>query len=141
MTAPLPEFFFRVRDGGAAVFRVDAENRQRRLEMEQIAVVNLGNGRIRPQGGRVLSAAETAAIEAWMAARREELAARRIDDIFRAVDHLNLTAHWAQTEASRDEIETVADALLLAMHDLRMVLVRRKAEGLERPAAEDDDAL
>ena len=33
----LPEYYFRIRENGAAVFRVDTENRQRRIEMEQIA--------------------------------------------------------------------------------------------------------
>lgn len=139
MNTDLPEFYFRVREGGAVVFRLDAGNRQRRLEMEQIAVVHLGNGRIRSHGGHELSETETAIIEDWLAARREELAARRIDDIFRAVDHLNLTAQWAQSEASAEEIASVADALLLAMHDLRAVLVRRKAEAMEPGRAEDDD--
>jgi len=134
----LPELYFRVRDGGAAVFRIDAENRDRRLILEPVASVNLGNGRIRPQGGRELSPGETEAIETWIAARREELEARRLDDIFRAVDHLNQTAHWAQAEASADEVAEVADALLLAMHDLRMVLIRRKAEALSPPDDETE---
>lgn len=138
MSAGLPELYFRVRDGGAAVFRVDAENRDRRLVLEPVASVNLGNGRIRPQGGRDLSPGETEVIETWVAARREELAARRLDDIFRAVDHLNQTAHWAQTEAAAAEVAEVADALLLAMHDLRMVLIRRKAEALAPPDDETD---
>lgn len=40
--------FFRVRENGAAVYRVDAENRQRRLDMQQIAVVNIRNGDVKP---------------------------------------------------------------------------------------------
>ena len=31
----LPELYFRVRENGAVVFRVDTENRQRRIDMEQ----------------------------------------------------------------------------------------------------------
>jgi len=135
----LPEYYFRVREGGALVFRLDTANRQRRLEMQQIAVVHLGNGRIRAHGNRELTSTETRVIEDWLAARREELAARRIDDIYRAVDHLNLTAQWAQSEASAEEIAAVADALLLAMHDLRMVLVRRKAEALGGGGTEPGD--
>ncbi len=41
MGAELPDYYFRVRENGAAVFRVDTENRQRRIEMEQIAVINI----------------------------------------------------------------------------------------------------
>ncbi len=128
MSGDLPELYFRVRENGALVFRVDTENRHRRLEMDQIAAVNVKNGAIRPQGDRKLTAGEEAAIAAWMEARRAELAVRRIDDIRRAVDHLNLTAHWAQSSASDAELEEITDTLLLAMHDLRMVLVRKKAD-------------
>ena len=60
------------------------------------------------------------------------LTARTLDDIDRAVDHLNLTTQWAQSKASDDELESVTDTLLLAMHDLRSVLVRKKADRLTR---------
>ena len=126
----LPEFYFRVRENGAVVFRVDSENRQRRLELDQIAVVNIRNGQIKPQGGRILSDDETAAIEGWMAARKAELERREIEDIHRAVDHLNHVTQWAQSRASDSELEEVTDTLLLAMHDLRSVLVRKKADRL-----------
>ena len=39
MGAELPDYYFRIRENGAAVFRVDTENRQRRIEMDQIALV------------------------------------------------------------------------------------------------------
>lgn len=130
MAGDLPDYFFRVRENGATVFRVDTENRQRRIDMDPIATINVENGKVKPQGDRVLSPADLAAIEDWLRARRATLDARQIDDILRTVDHLNLTAHWAQTRASDDELEAVTDALLLAMHDLRSVLVRRKAERL-----------
>ena len=130
MSSELPEFYFRVRENGAVVFRVDSENRQRRLELDQIAVVNIRNGQIKPQGGRILSDDETAAIEGWMAARKAELERREIEDIHRAVDHLNHVTQWAQSRASDAELEEVTDTLLLAMHDLRSVLVRKKADRL-----------
>ncbi|MEM6341291.1 MAG: hypothetical protein AAF729_09080, partial [Pseudomonadota bacterium] len=56
------------------------------------------------------------------------LAKRDIDDILRAIDHLNLTAQWAQSKATPDQLEAVTDNLLLAMHDLRAVLVRKKSD-------------
>lgn len=128
--AALPDYFFRIRENGAFVFRVDTENRQRRIDMEQIAAVNIRNGEIKPHGGRALSEADMAAIKSWMTERSAVLAARDIDDIKRAVDHLNLTAHWAQTKATDDQLEAVTDDLLLTMHDLRSVLVRKKADRL-----------
>ncbi|WP_371059935.1 hypothetical protein [Rhodosalinus sp. 5P4] len=133
--ADLPDYYFRVRDNGALVFRVDTENRHRRIEMDPIAAVNIRNGEIRPQGDRVLSETDVEVIRDWMAERREVVAAREMDDIFRAVDHLNLTAHWAQTRATDAELDEVTESLLMAMHDLRSVLVRRKSERLTR----DDD--
>jgi len=128
MSGDLPELYFRVRENGALVFRVDTENRQRRLDMEQIAVVNVKNGAIKPHGERALSERDITTITRWMEARQTELAERRIDDIHRAIDHLNLTAQWAQTAASDAALEEITDALLLAMHDLRTVLVRKKAD-------------
>ena len=93
MAGDLPDYYFRVRENGALVFRVDTENRQRRIEMDQ-------------------------------------LAARDVDDILRAVDHLNLTTQWVQTRATDEQLDAVTDTLLLAMHDLRTVLVRKKADRL-----------
>lgn len=130
MSADLPEYYFRVRENGAFVFRVDTENRQRRIEMDQIAVVNIRNGEIKPHGQRQLSDQDIAEIKSWMEARTATLAARDVDDIHRAIDHLNLTAHWANSRATDEQLEEVTDALLLAMHDLRSVLVRKKADRL-----------
>ncbi len=130
MAAELPDYYFRVRDNGAFVFRVDTENRQRRIEMDQIAVVNIRNGEIRPHGGRELTEQDMSEITAWMEARMALLAKRDIDDIHRAVDYLNTTTHWVQSKAEPEQLEQVTDALLLAMHDLRTVLVRKKADRL-----------
>ena len=128
MSGELPDYFFRVRENGALVFRVDTENRQRRIEMDQIAVVNIRNGEIKPHGDRVLSDEDVARITAWMEDRVDLLAHRDIDDILRAMDHMNQTAQWAQSRATDAQLEAVTDDLLLAMHDLRTVLVRKKAD-------------
>ncbi len=130
MSDALPQYYFRIRENGAAVFRVDAENRLRRIEMDQIAVVNIRNGEIKPHGGRDLSRDEEADIRQWLEERRALLARREIDDIHRTIDHLNLTAQWAQARADEAALEAVTDALLMAMHDLRTVLVRKKADRL-----------
>lgn len=128
----LPEYYFRVRENGAFVFRVDTENRQQRIEMDQIAVINIKNGEVKPQGDRVLSDQDKAVIAEWMEARIAMLAERDIDDIRRTIDHLNLTAHWANSRATGAQLDEVTDALLLAMHDLRSVLVRKKADRLTK---------
>ena len=133
MTVDLPNYYFRVRENGAAVFRVSTENRQRRIELEEIAVVNVKNGNVKPHGDTDLTKADKTAIADWLAARQAQLAAREVDDILRAVDHLNLTTQWVQSRASDAQLDAVTDALLMAMHDLRSTLVRKKADRLGRP--------
>ena len=104
--AELPEFYFRVRENGASVFRVDTENRHRRIEMHEIAMVNIRNGNIKAHGAHELTSDETTAITQWMEACRALL--------------------------KRRDLEDFTDRLLLAMHDLRSVLVRKKAERVNR---------
>jgi hypothetical protein len=130
MGADLPDYYFRVRENGAVVFRLGTENRQRRIELDEIATVNVKNGNIKPHGEVELTKADRTAIADWLAERQAQLALREVDDILRTVDHLNLTTQWAQTRATDAQLEAVTDALLLAMHDLRSMLVRRKAERL-----------
>ncbi|QUJ77094.1 hypothetical protein KDD17_03435 [Sulfitobacter albidus] len=132
MAGELPDYYFRVRENGAFVFRIDTENRQRRIEMDQIAVVNMRNGEIKPHGDRTLSQEDVDEITRWMEDRARTLAMRDIDDIHRAIDHMNLTAQWAQSRATDAQLEAVTDGLLLAMHDLRTVLVRKKADRLTK---------
>lgn len=137
MEKSLPELYFRVRENGAAVYRLDAENRQRRLEMQEIAAVNIRNGNIRPHGTHELTPEELTHIRAWMGDRQALLASRDYDEILQTVDRLNMAAHWAQSRASEEQLAAVTDALLLAMHDLRSTLVRKMAERL---APQGDEA-
>jgi len=130
MSIEVPEYFFRSRDIGATVFRVDGNNRHRRLEMEQIAIINVRTGEVKPHGERMLVAADLQAIDTWMADRKETLEWRETDDILRTVDRINETAHWAQSKATDEQLEMVTDTLLMALHDLRSVLVRKKANAL-----------
>ncbi len=132
MSVTLPEYYFRIRESGAVVFRVDTENRHRRIEMDQIAVINIRNGKFKPHGNRELSQADEVEIKRWMNERQALLARRDIDDIHRAVDYLNITTQWAQSKATDAQLEDVTDRLLMAMHDLRSVLVRKKADRLTK---------
>lgn len=127
----LPTYYYRIRENGAAVFKTEPDNRLQRIEMTQIAVVNVRKAEIKPHGDYELSEDDTAEISSWIEARNAVLQERQIEDILRTVDHLNLTTGWVQSKATHEEIEQVADALLLAMHDLRSVLVRKKADRLK----------
>lgn len=128
--ADLPPYYFRMRDNGAVVFRVGYDERNQRIQMEPIATVQIRNGEIRPQGERGLSPADRAAIGDWVAVRQAAQAVRGLDDAERCIEALNATAQWAQSRAGGDEVQQVTDRLLMAMHDLRSVLVRKEAERL-----------
>ena len=130
MTTELPEFYFRIRENGAVVFRVSTNNAQQRIEMDQIAVINIRNGEVKPHGQHNLTEVETAEIARWMDQRSTLLAKRGIDDIHRTVDTLNQTTQWAQSKASDEQLDEVTDRLLMAMYDLRTVLIRKKADRL-----------
>jgi hypothetical protein len=138
MAGALPSHFFRLRDHTVQVFRVDADTPHRRIEMEPMAVLNLRSGEVRPLGGRALTDTDRAAIEAWQAQRRGIEAAREFDGVLATVDRLNLTAHWAQAKATDEDLDRVTDGLLMAMHDLRSVLVRRMSERMNGEAGDGD---
>ena len=138
MGSELPDYYFRIRENGAAVFRVDTENRQRRIEMDQIALVNVNKGEVKPHGDHALTVEDIAAIQEWLDKRVALLAQRDIDDIHRAVDYMNVTTQWVQSKASEAQLDDVTDALLLAMHDLRSVLVRKKADRLMKQHAAEN---
>ena len=134
MAGDLPQYYFRIRDNGAVVFRVESEQRQRRLELVEIALVNIRNGNIKPHGDHELTEEDRAEIATWLSARRALQSERDIDDILRTVDHLNMTAQWVQIRATDEEVDRVLDPLLMAMHDLRSVLIRRRADKLDQRA-------
>ena len=104
----LPELYFRIRDNGAAVFRINTENRERRIEMDQIAVVNTNRGDFKAQGDNTLSPEEETVINDWLQSRLAILAARDA------------------------QLEEITDDLLMAMHDLRSVLVRKKSDRVSK---------
>jgi len=132
MTAQLPQLYFRMRETGAIVFRLDGENRNRSLELRQIAVVNTNRGDYRAHADETLHPSEQAEIEAWLLKRRAQLDTRKSAEMARTVEQINLTAQWAQSQATEDELAALTDDLLLAMHDLRHVLLRKKADRLDR---------
>lgn len=128
MSLSPPAYYFRLRENGAAVFRVSDENRNARLEMEQIAVVNLRSGEVKPRGGGPLGAEAEAAIADWISAQQARTAAREAARPAELIEALNHAAHWAHKTATAEEIEVSARDLMMAMHDLRSVLLRRLGE-------------
>ena len=108
--------------------------RNGRLDMEQVATINLRSGEVRLGKDKTLSESEQTTVDAWIADRRESQPWRRLDRAMQVIEDINQTAHWAQTEASDKDLEGVSDALFLAMHDLRQVLVRRAADRMSEKA-------
>lgn len=133
----VPEYYFRVRDTGAFVFHINPETRMKRIEMTQIAVVNVRNGEVKPHGDYQLNDQDRSAIETWLSARRKTLRARKLEDVIRLADDINLATVWLQQSAERAELDEVAERLLLAMHDLRTVLVRKLAQAMQKDAPSD----
>ena len=134
MPADLPDLYFRARDNGALVYRIDTGNRQRRLDLDQIATVNLRTGEVRAHGDRTLTDRDQSGIADWITRRAQVLAEREADDVLRLADQLNQTAQWAQTRATPAQVADCGERLLLAMHDLRAVLVRRMSDAIDHPA-------
>lgn len=126
----LPDFYFRLKDNGATVFAVVIEEHLQKLDLKPIAQINMRNNDVRPQGDHVLSDKEQDAIEIWMAARREKLAAEDKARVSDTIDQISHLAHWAQSTATDDQLEEATEALLMAMFDLRNVLTRKKADRL-----------
>lgn len=128
MSRDLPPYYFRIRENGAVAFRVETENQNHRLELEQIAIIQTRRGDYKAHGDRALTAEDKAAIETWLSERMVDLAQREVDRARLTAESLNLTTQWAQSRASDAELEEVTDQLLLAMHDLRNILVRKMAD-------------
>ncbi|MEM7240956.1 MAG: hypothetical protein AAF429_02125 [Pseudomonadota bacterium] len=120
--------YFRTRDNGAAVFRVDTQSQQHRLDVSQIATINISKGEFRGQGDAPPTKEEEVEIKDWIEKRQAVLAERQIDDIHRAIDMMNATAQWVQSKATNEDIDKFAQPLLLAMNDLRTVLVRNLSD-------------
>ena len=132
MKLELPDYYFRTRENGAQVFRVSTDNPQQRIEMNPIAAINIRNGEIRPHADHLLTGEDNKAIAQWIETRQQELQGREIDDIRRTIDHLNHMAHWANSKAAPEVLDKVTDEILLAMHDLRQVLVHKRAERVRK---------
>ena len=138
MTLPVtpPNLYFRIREPGAAIFRVRTETQRRRLEMDLIAVVNARTGEIKSQSDGPTKT-ETAEIEAWVVSRHEQKNQRDNAELLAFAEKLNQTAQWIQTRAEKRSVAKNADGILFALHDLRAVLVRRLADTNDKLEGEE----
>lgn len=136
LSTAAPNLYFRLREPGAAVFRVLTENPQKRLELDLIAIANSRNGEIKPQGPGP-SEAEREEITDWIETRRKGRH-RRDDAAMQALgEQLNEAAQWLQARADKRAVTANAGDLLFALHDLRSALVRRLAEINDKEESEE----
>ncbi|NBB97075.1 MAG: hypothetical protein GVY34_02735 [Alphaproteobacteria bacterium] len=117
------DYYFRPRPGGAMLLRIDYDARLRRSEMHRIAGINRASGAVSVTEGHELTDTERALIGTWLTAKNglEGEAAK-------AAEQIGHIAHWAQFRASPAELDAASEELLLAMQDLREVLVRKAAQ-------------
>lgn len=127
------KLYFRKRKQGAFAFRLDVENRQRRLEMIQIATIT-GKSEVRVHKRFPPTDLEMEQIEAWIAEQAEGKPQSEADH---AIREINLIAQWVAKDAGDEDILDCSDPMLLAMHDLRQVIVRRLSQVGDKKNGED----
>lgn len=121
------KLYYRLRKKGALVFRMEIANRQRRIELNQIATIS-ADGEVVPHRRRPATDAEIAEAASWWqdwCARRK---AGRLAETERVMAELNAFTDWMAREAPDGEVATLSDPLLMALLDLRQVVVRRLSE-------------
>lgn len=124
----LQKLFYRVSKQGADVYRIDLQNRLKRLDLEKIAEIDLAGNAISKTEGMSHSAEEQADMQNWCEMRKNQLELRSQNDINRLVEALNHAANWIETEASDEQLSTMGDPVLMAMHDLRATIVRKMSQ-------------
>lgn len=121
-----PELFFRRRERGAGVYRVETGNTGR-MDLQQIAIVK-PNGEVKPVGRHEPTEAEQALIADWISTETARQNARDAARMDRLLGELNMAAQWLQSEVPDSMIAENAQDLLLSIHDLRSTIVKRLAK-------------
>ncbi|MEL7465194.1 MAG: hypothetical protein AAFN79_14075 [Pseudomonadota bacterium] len=130
------KLYFRIKDNGATAFRPVEDPTRGRLDLQPLADVNHRNGAIKPRREAEIDEAEMAEIEAWIAARRAEMAAAAAETPRRAVEAINAAAQWYGGKPDPTAADAARDDLLMAMHDLRATIVRYMAD---RASVDDEE--
>lgn len=117
------DYYFRLRPGGAAFMKLVHDPRLRRTRFHRIAGIETTTGNVSVTDGHTLTDVEEALIADYLA-HGNGLCGHTA----RAVSEIGHIAHWAQFRASPDELVAATEDLLLAIQDLRDVLVRKAAQ-------------
>jgi hypothetical protein len=121
--APERRYYFRVRPGGAMLLRIDHDPRLRRSRMSRVAGIDLSARAVLPSDAPNLTDEEAALIRDWLD-KGNGLSGKGAE----AVAQIGHIAHWAHFIARPDELAQATEELLLAMQDLREVLVNKAAQ-------------
>ncbi len=132
------QLYYRHRQNGVTVFRLEVANRQRRIELNRIASLSR-TGKITPHPRRVPSDAERDEIARWWQDWQDRRAAGSLGETERFVETLNHFTDWVARRADGAEIDARSDALLTALLDLRQVVVRRLSQIEPEGGPEDAD--
>lgn len=116
--------YFRHRKQGAQVFRMEVANRQRRIELNQIASITQ-QGEIVPHKRRPATEGELGKIAEWWEDWKQRRDAGDLSRTETFLADLNQFTNWIAKEASDAEVDGMSDDLLMALLDLRQTVVRR----------------
>lgn len=115
---------YRHRDNGVTVFRMEVANRNRRIELNQIASI-LKDGTVKPHKRHVPTDAELAEIATWWADWQARSAAGDLGETEEFAETLGRFTDWIARKAPGQQVDDKSDMLLTALLDLRQTVVRR----------------
>ncbi len=128
------KLFFRIKENGASVFRVDEDARDQRITLVPVAEVNARNANIKLRPQITLTTEESTEIAAWIAERQSLIETQEANIPFRTIEALNAAAHWVSGQPDPEAVDKSTDPLLMAMLDLRTALLRFKSRrGEDQP--------
>ena len=130
--------FYRHRKNGVHVFRVDTENRDRRIQLVQIASINR-MGEVTPHKRHPATEQELAEIAGWHAAFSERVAAGDLSTFEKELARFNHFTHWVMQKAPPEDLATHADMLLMALVDMRQTVVRALSKSMNDRRTDEDD--
>ena len=121
------KLYYRHRKNGAVVFRLEVANRQRRIELNQIASI-AKTGEVVPHKRRPPTDAEMAEIREWWATWQARADTDQLSETEKFLVELNRFTDWFQRRAEYEEVDDTSDPLLMAILDLRQVVVRHLSD-------------
>ena len=135
------KLYYRHRKNGAVVFRLEVSNRQRRIELNQISSI-AKNGEIVPHKRRPPTDAEIEEMTVWWAQWNAKRDTDQLTETEAFLQELNVFTDWVQRRAPDEVVDAGSDPLLMAILDLRQVIVRRLSnipDDIEVPEVNDED--